>query len=156
MTIQELHETKGYPIQELCRIAGVARSAYYKWLNREVSEQEKENQFLAELIVLIYHDPEVNKTYGYRRMALQLNQWGVACSENRALRIMRILGIPSEIRKKRKAYPSINPDHIAENVLNRSFTAEHPNEKWCTDITEMKDEKGRKTYLSIRRICTKS
>lgn len=148
MSIQTLHETKDYPIQELCAIAGVARSAYYKWLNREVPQQEQDTEFMAELIVLIYHDPEVDKTYGYRRMTLQLNLWGIACSANKVLRIMRILGIQSEIRKKRKVYPHVNPDHVAENVLDREFKADRPNEKWCTDITEMKDDSGRKTYLS--------
>lgn len=148
MSIQTLHETKGYPIQELCAIAGVARSAYYKWLNREIPQQEKDTEFLAELITMIYHDPEVDKTYGYRRMTLQLNQWSIACSENKVLRIMQILGIQADIRKKRKVYPTVNPDHVAENVLDREFKANHPNEKWCTDITEMKDNSGRKTYLS--------
>lgn len=61
---------------------------------------------------------------------------------------MRILGIQAEIRKKRKTYPSVNPSHIAANILNRNFTAEHPNEKWCTDITEVKDAQGKKAYLS--------
>lgn len=29
-----------------------------------------------------------------------------------------------------------NPQYIAENVFNREFTAETPNEKWLTDVTE--------------------
>lgn len=143
-----MHEEEGYPIEKLCDIAGVARSAYYKWLNQEVSEQEQHQQFLAEIILLIHYDPEVNKTYGYRRMTLTLTQWGVKCSGNSVRRIMRILGIQAEIRKKRKTYPSINPSHLAANILNRNFTAEQPNEKWCTDITEVKDAQGKKAYLS--------
>lgn len=31
-----------------------------------------------------------------------------------------------------------NPQFIAENVLNREFTASAPNEKWLTDVTEFK------------------
>jgi len=34
--------------------------------------------------------------------------------------------------------------HVAENRLNREFTAEKPNMKWCTDVTELK----KKAYLS--------
>lgn len=37
--------------------------------------------------------------------------------------------------------------HIAPNILQRQFTAEKPNEKWVTDITEFKVF-GRKLYLS--------
>jgi len=143
-----LNEEKGYPIQELCAISGVTRSAYYKWLKREIPEEEKINKFLKELILLIHHDPEVDKTFGYRRMKLALDSWGYRYNPKRILRIMRSLGIQSVIRKKRKTYPKINPDHIAENLLNRDFVAEKPNKKWCTDITEMKDNSGKKTYFS--------
>lgn len=44
-----------------------------------------------------------------------------------------------------------NPQHIAENVLNREFHADAPNEKWLTDVTEFKyyvNEEKRKIYLS--------
>lgn len=143
-----MHEEKGYPIQELCVISGVARSAYYKWLKREIPEEEKINEFLKELILLIHHDPEVDKTFGYRRMKLALDSLGYSYNSKRILRIMRSLGIQSVIRKKRKTYARINPNHIAENILNRDFVAEKPNQKWCTDITEMKDINGNKAYLS--------
>ena len=36
---------------------------------------------------------------------------------------------------------------IAPNILDRQFTAEQPNEKWVTDITEFKLF-GEKLYLS--------
>lgn len=38
--------------------------------------------------------------------------------------------------------------HVAENRLNREFTAEKPNMKWCTDVTELKYGNGKKAYLS--------
>jgi transposase InsO family protein len=44
-----------------------------------------------------------------------------------------------------------NPQHIAENVLNREFHADKPNEKWLTDVTEFKWYEGfkkHKVYLS--------
>jgi putative transposase len=37
---------------------------------------------------------------------------------------------------------------VAENVLNRKFTADAPNEKWVTDETEFKYGNGQKAYLS--------
>jgi putative transposase len=37
---------------------------------------------------------------------------------------------------------------VAENVLNRKFQAEAPNEKWLTDVTEFKYGNGQKAYLS--------
>ena len=44
-----------------------------------------------------------------------------------------------------------NPQHVAENKLNRDFHAQKPNEKWLTDVTEFKWYEGaevHKPYLS--------
>ena len=44
-----------------------------------------------------------------------------------------------------------NPQFIAENNLNREFTATAPNQKWLTDVTEFKyytDDEKQKIYLS--------
>ena len=44
-----------------------------------------------------------------------------------------------------------NPQYIAENLLNRQFHADRPNEKWLTDVTELKWYMGievHKLYLS--------
>ena len=48
---------------------------------------------------------------------------------------MKVAGIQSVIRKKKKRYKHSTPQHVAENTLNRNFTAEVPNEKWVTDVT---------------------
>ena len=40
------------------------------------------------------------------------------------------------------------PDYVAENLLARDFTAEKPNKKCCTDVTEFKYGNGKKAYLS--------
>ena len=32
--------------------------------------------------------------------------------------------------------------------MNREFTADSPNEKWLTDVTEFKLQNGKKAYLS--------
>lgn len=143
-----MNQEKGYPIQNLCDILGVARSAYYKWIKRTIPKKEKMDKFLQELVKLIYHDPEVDRTYGYRRINLVLKSWGYLYDDKTILRITRFLGIQSVIRKKKKVYPTINPDHVTENHLNRDFVSETPNQKWCTDITEMKDSSGNKLYLS--------
>lgn len=48
-------------------------------------------------------------------------------------------------------YIKSTPEVTAENVLNRDFTAEAPNEKWLTDVTEFKYYVGpevKKLYLS--------
>jgi len=52
------------------------------------------------------------------------------------------------IRRKRPKYLRSTPEITAENILNREFTAEKLNEKWLTDVTDMKYGNGQKLYLS--------
>ncbi|HEY0829232.1 MAG TPA: IS3 family transposase, partial [Bacilli bacterium] len=69
-------------------------------------------------------------------------------NHKRIYRLMKLTGIQSVIRKKKKKYVRSTPQHIAENILNRKFTAEESNEKWVTDVTEFKYGNGQKAYLS--------
>jgi transposase InsO family protein len=61
---------------------------------------------------------------------------------------MKIKGIQSVIRRKKKKYERSTPQQVAENLLNRKFQAEEPNQKWVTDVTEFKYGTGQKAYLS--------
>lgn len=64
---------------------------------------------------------------------------------------MKVAGLRSVIRVKKKPYKRSTPQHVAENILNREFTAEKPNEKWVTDVTEFKYGLSKKGYLSAIR-----
>src|SRR5690606_22317039 len=81
-----------------------------------------------------------NKTYGYRRIQAELMRlYGLRVNHKKVLRIMQKLGIQAVIRRRR-FYPNQyrNPmggKRIAENLLNRQFYAERPNQKWVTDVT---------------------
>lgn len=62
---------------------------------------------------------------------------------------VHIVGLLAVIRRKRPAYRRCTPEATAENILNREFTANAVNKKWCTDVTEMKyGARGEKAYLS--------
>lgn len=91
----------------------------------------------------------VNGIYGYRRMKLNINRrFNKNYNHKRIHRLMNIAGIQSVIRRKKSRYKRSNPQHVAENLLNREFTAEEPNEKWVTDVTEFKYGSSKKAYLS--------
>ena len=79
--------------------------------------------------------------------------YGFSVSDNRILRICRALGIKSTIKYRNEGCTvgDKDPQHIAENVLDREFHADKPNEKWLTDVTEFKyyvGEEKKKIYLS--------
>lgn len=146
MAIKELHQL-GYSICELCKCAQIARSSYYKWLNRHDTLRDKENCVLLEEIIKIYS--EVNGIYGYRRIMLNVNRrLNSQYNHKRIYRLMKSINLTSVIRKKKKKYVYSLPQVTAENILNRKFTADRPNEKWLTDVTEFKLTTGKKAYLS--------
>jgi putative transposase len=91
----------------------------------------------------------VEGIYGYRRITLNLRRTlSKDINHKRVYRLMRNAGIQSIIRRKRKRYKPSIPQHVADNILNRDFNAEKPNEKWLTDVTEMKYGSSQKAYLS--------
>ena len=148
MAIKCFKETKQGSIHWMCKQLEISRAAYYKWLHREVPEQELEKIKLAELIK--EYDECFSHILGYRRMTSWINHFNqTSYSEKRVHRIMKKLGIHSVIRKKKKKYKSSTPEATAENKLGRDFYAAKPNEKWATDVTEFKvPGEKKKLYLS--------
>ena len=151
LAIRELHNDGLASINMLCDVAGIPRSSYYKWVNRIVPEDEEINQAIAEAIKTI-HKEYPDK--GYRRIRDDVDRdYGFPVNDKRILRICRALGIKSTVKYRNEGctVSDKNPQHIAENILNREFTANMPNEKWLTDVTEFKyyvNEEKRKVYLS--------
>ena len=92
---------------------------------------------------------KVNGIYGYRRMTMNLNEmYNKQINDKRVRRLMRENEIYSVIRRKRKIYIKTTQLHVADNILNREFKADKPNEKWLTDVTELKYGNCQKAYLS--------
>ncbi|MEE7948939.1 IS3 family transposase, partial [Clostridioides difficile] len=98
--IQSLFNEKKASLIQLCEIAKVNRSGYYKWLNRDKSNLELENIKLATLITKIYE--EKKGVFGSLRMTLQLNrEYKLNVNHKRVYRLMRAVGLRSICRKKK-------------------------------------------------------
>ena len=147
LCVREMHQ-HGYAITEICDILALNRSSYYKWTHRAKSSSEIANEALLHDIGMIY--AEHHGTYGYRRIADEYNETHEKkFNLKRFYRLVLIVGLLAVIRRKRPAYQRSTPEITAENILNREFTANAVNEKWCTDVTEMKyGAEGEKAYLS--------
>jgi putative transposase len=88
------------------------------------------------------------RALGYRRMRAALGRRHMYLSEKVVQRLMRQECLVVTANRKRR-YGSylgeISP--APENLINRDFHANSPNEKWLTDITEFQISAG-KVYLS--------
>ncbi|MNJ40353.1 Integrase core domain protein [compost metagenome] len=145
--IKSVHDEQQFSVKLLCEVAGIERSSYYKWVNHKPIPQEQENKRLMQEMLALH--AKVRGIYGYRRHSVQLSRdTNRPINNKRILRLMRLAGIQSVIRRKKKPYKRSIPQHIAENLLKRQFQAEAPNEKWLTDVTEFKYGNGQKAYLS--------
>lgn len=100
-----------------------------------------------EVMMCLYK--KVEGTFGYRQLTLHMRRKTMkSINHKRVQRLMKIKGIQSVIRRKKKRYERSTPQQVAENLLNREFQAEVPNEKWVTDVTECRYGHGQKAYLS--------
>ncbi len=119
------------------------RSTYYYHL-----KQSKTDKYLYEKaeIKALY---EANKQrYGYRRITELLRQNGIVLNHKTVLKLMKSLNLRGKQRKNGK-YHSYKGEvgKIADNLLNRDFSARKPFEKLTTDVTQFNvcDDK---VYLS--------
>ena len=150
IAIRYLHDTEKYPVCKLCAVLNINRSSYYKWLKRKPSTNQVQNEGILSWIKELYE--EQNGILGYRQMTITINRVHKVCyNKKRIRRLMQILGLKSVCRIKKRSYIPSTPETEVENVLNREFYADAPNEKWLTDVTEFKYYIGpeiRKLYLS--------
>jgi putative transposase len=125
----------------MCRVLKVSRSGYYEWRGRPKSRRASANEKLVEKIEKVHK--ESRDTYGVDRVHGQLIADGEICSRNRVARLMKDSGIRSKRRKKFVATTDSKHNHpVAENLLDRDFTVEAPDEVWVSDITYIPTEEG--------------
>lgn len=134
-----------YSISEMCRLLGVSRGGYYGYVKR--MDIPAKDLPLAEKI----RECQVNcgHTYGYRRVHIWLERNGIHHNPKTILRVMQKYNLLSVIRRKKYRNYG-NYIHKYENLLNRNFHADRPNQKWVTDISYIHTKQG-VLYLSIIR-----
>ena len=121
----------------------MARSVFYYHIKRlkagDRYTDEKEN------IKSIFH--EHKGRYGYRRITAEMRNRAFVINHKTVQRLMRALGIKRKIRKVRYRSYKGEVGKIAPNLINRNFTANAPNQKWATDVTQI-NIGSTKLYLS--------
>ena len=127
----------------LLEVAQLPRSTFYYHSKRQ-NKEDKDAQAKEE-ITAIFHE---NKgRYGYRRITDELHNRKIHLNHKTVQRLMKELGLVCRVRMKKYRSYKGEKGTTADNVLDRQFQAEKPNQKWVTDVTEFRLF-GQKLYLS--------
>lgn len=133
-----------YKLNQLLTILNLSKSSYCYQKNALSSP----GKYIKLRVTISSIFEQNKKRYGYRRIHCELKKIGIIVSEKVVRKIMQAEGLLVPCSKKRK-YNSYKGEITLEvnNVINRDFSAEKPNQKWLTDITEFHIPAG-KVYLS--------
>jgi transposase InsO family protein len=136
-----------WPVRLMCHALGVSTAGYYAWRERPPSFQEQRRDALLGLIRGVHS--EVKHRYGSRRIHAELRAGDHGCSVNTVAKLMRDNGIRAKTaRKFRRTTDSNHRLPVADNVLDRRFDPEAPNEAWVADITYIPTREGF-LYLAV-------
>jgi putative transposase len=122
-----------HSISMMCRVLGVTESGYHAWRVRPASRHATEDHELLELIHGIYD--ESRATYGAPRVHAELAVQGVHVGRKRVARLMRQAGLVGASRRRWCTTTVSDGTPPAEDLVDRDFTVEAPNQLWVADIT---------------------
>jgi len=129
-----------WPVELMCGALGVSRGGFYAWLTRPCSRRGLGDQALDGLIKQSFVDSD--RTYGARRVWRDVLAAGMNCGLHRIERLMRAAALRARPRRRGLPKDEGARSEIADNVLDRQFTADAPNQKWVADFTYIWSAEG--------------
>lgn len=126
-----------YSVHELCEALDVARGTFYNYIFRRAdhSKREEAQIELTQLVQQVFDDS--SQRFGAEKIRVTLVESGVRVGTKRIAAIMQELGLQS-IRSDAKKQYKKQQQCKKQNLLERQFTADHPNQIWVSDITSFK------------------
>jgi putative transposase len=144
-----------YPVEICCEVLEVSRAGYYAWRDRPVSARQRRRDELAEKIQTVHQ--ENRRVYGSPRITEALVAQGETVCENTVAKVMKQRQIKAKTTKKfiPSTTDSAHANPVADNVLNREFTAGRPNQKWAVDITYIPTDEGWLYLAGVIDLCSR-
>jgi transposase InsO family protein len=132
----------GIPVAVTCRVLKLARQPYYRWRADPITDAEIVEAYRANALFDAHgEDPE----FGYRYLVEEARDAGEPMAERTAWRICTDNKWWSVFGKKRGKNGKVGPP-VHDDLVERDFTADTPNQLWLSDITEHRTGEG-KLYL---------
>jgi hypothetical protein len=116
-----------WPVSWMCEVLEVSRSGFHAWLKRPLSDRAILDAKLITAIDTSFKASD--RTYGARRVWHDVLDEGLLCGLHRIERLMRQNALKA--RPKRRGKPGDDGERsvIADNILDRDFEADRPNQK---------------------------
>lgn len=132
----------------MSKVFKVSRSGYYQWLKKTPSKRFLERQQLIDEVKSIHQQSKGR--YGSPKITEELRDRGWKISRPRIAKMMKQEGLRSIVHRKFRVVTTDSRHNlpVAENILNRDFTAHSPVQKWVSDITYIPTVNGW-LYLTI-------
>ncbi len=131
-----------WPVVVICRVLKVSRSGFFAWLKRPVSKRQRRQEELIEKIRAVHQ--ENRELYGSPRVYRSLLIDGQIVCRNTVAKLMRQVNIRAKTRRRfvPRTTDSTHQQPVADNALDRNFTAMAADRKWVADITYVPTAQG--------------
>jgi transposase InsO family protein len=138
-----------YPVEVLCQVLGVSRSAYYSWKQQQQAAGTDKKQIEQQVINIFRQH---RRRYGARRIAAELKATAMGKAGRHTIRkIMRKHGLRA-IQPRSFVPKTTDSRHtyaISPNLLLGRSAPQQPDEVWVGDITYIPLAGGTYGYLSV-------
>lgn len=121
-----------WPVSWLSEVLEVSRSGFHSWLNRLLSDRAILDANLVTAIDKSFKASD--RTYGARRVWHDVLEDGLICGLHRIERLMRRNALKAPPKRRGKPVDDGERSVIADNILDRDFEADRPNQKWLADF----------------------
>ena len=123
-----------YRVATMCRVLEVSTSGYYVWLKRPPSERDRTDAELLGRIQQFYERSD--GTYGVPRIRKDLFEAGIRVGHKRVARLMLMAGLRGVCRRRRVITTQRSGSaRRADDLVDRTFAGDGPNQLWVADIT---------------------
>ena len=135
-----------YGVEPICCVLEIAPSGYYRHraqqrdVMRRCARAQHDARLLEDIRRVFRQHHEV---YGVRKIWHQLQREGIAVARCTVARLMRAAGLQGVVRGQRAI--TTRPDLAApcpEDLVQRQFSAERPNQLWVADFTYVATWRG--------------
>ena len=127
----------------MCRVLKVTRQGRYQRASRPISAHDERDLEIAGVMIPLWE--ELNSCYGAPKMLVELRRAGVRTSKKRVARLMSEHGMAGTcgVGLRKPGAPKGKPEtDDADDLADREFEADGPDQAWFADITYVKTYQG--------------